>query len=65
MISTVFAETPVTTPVVALTVAIVLSLLLHAPPPVVLDRLVVEPIHTLSVPLIAAGNGLIVIVLVL
>jgi hypothetical protein len=47
--------TVVTSPVVPSTVATAVLELLHEPPVVALDRLVVPPIHTLAVPVIAAG----------
>ena len=47
---------PVTTPVL-LTDAITNILLLHVPPPASVNA-VVSPTHTLSVPVIADGNGL-------
>ena len=43
---------PVTTPVVLLIVATVVVLLLHVPPAVASLRVVVVPIHRLSVPVI-------------
>ena len=46
---------PVTTPVPDTTVAIAVLLLLHVPPPVALANVVVEPSHTLAVPVFAAG----------
>ena len=52
------ALTPVTTPVPAPTVATAVLLLLHEPPPVVLDKIVVAPTHTVSAPVIGAGSGL-------
>lgn len=51
--------TPVTTPPV-LTIAVAISLLLHAPPAVASVTLVVKPRHTFPLPVIAAGNGLMV-----
>ena len=50
--------TPLTTvlvPVAVPVVAIVMSLLLHVPPPVVLLSVVTDPAHKVAVPLIAAG----------
>lgn len=47
---------PVTMPVVEPTIAIVVLLLLHVPPPTSLND-VVEPEHTVSVPSIAVGKG--------
>jgi hypothetical protein len=47
---TVPADTPVTTPVEAPTVAIVLLLLLHVPPDTVLEREDVLPIQITAVP---------------
>ena len=63
--STLPALTPVTTPVPAPTVAVDEFELLHEPPAVASDNVVVEPAHTLNVPLIAAGVGSTVIVKVL
>ena len=51
------AATPVTTPVVELTVAFAVLLLAHTPLPASLS-MVVWPTHTLAVPDIDAGNGL-------
>jgi len=48
---------PVTIPPVE-TVACAVLLLLHVPPLVASDKLMVDPVHTLVGPLIAAGNGL-------
>ena len=48
---------PVTTPVDSPTVAIPVALLLHVPPPVPSVSVVVNPEHTVRVPLIAVGNG--------
>ncbi len=48
------AATPVTTPPV-FTVAIAVALLIHVPPDTVLVRVVVDPVHTVAVPPIAAG----------
>ena len=47
---------PVTIPVVDPTVAIVVLLLLHVPPPASLN-VVVKPEHTLSAPSMAVGRG--------
>ena len=52
---TVPALTPVTTPVPATTVAMLVLPLLHVPPVVADVRLVVLPAHNTSVPPIAAG----------
>ena len=49
---------PVTIPVYKLTAAIVASLLAHVPPEVVFPSVVVEPVQTLAVPVIAEGIGL-------
>ena len=57
-------ETPVTMPVVPLTVAIPVAPLLHKPPAVASDRDVVKPTHTEVPPDIAAGIALTVIVVV-
>lgn len=58
-------ERPVAIPVVAPIGAIVTSLLLHVPVPVALVNVVVRPTHTVFVPLIAAGSGLTVTIIVL
>ena len=55
--------TPVTTPP-AVIVATAGVALLHVPPAVALLNVVVEPAHTLVIPVIAAGNGLTVTVVV-
>ncbi len=50
--------TPLTTvlvPVAVPVVAILMSLLLQVPPPVVLLSVVADPAHSVAVPLIAAG----------
>lgn len=57
------APTPVTTPL-ASTLAMLLLLLDHVPPPVVLLNVVVLPGHTVLPPLIAAGLASIVATLV-
>ena len=57
------AATPVTTPVV-LIVATEVLLLLHVPPAVASVKLVVNPIHTDAVPVMVAGKGLTVAVVV-
>jgi hypothetical protein len=49
--------TPVTTPVPATTVATLVGLLLHEPPPVKLVSVVVPPSHTCKVPVIGNGTG--------
>ena len=54
---------PVTIPVVEIVPTIRL-VLLHTPPPTVLVNVVVDPWHTVSVPLIADGTGLTVTVVV-
>ena len=51
-------EKPVTTPVVDPTLAIAGVLLVHVPPLVVLLNVIVEPVHTLLAPVMAAGEGL-------
>ena len=48
---------PVTTPVAALTDALPVLLLVHAPPPGVVFNVVVLPIHTEAVPVIAVGSA--------
>ena len=58
------ADTPVTTPVVEPTVANPVLLLLQVPPPVISLNIVVEPVQTLAVPVMAAGNGLTVMIAV-
>jgi len=50
-------DTPVTTPPTVI-VAIAGDALLHVPPAVALLNGVVEPTHTLVVPVMAAGSGL-------
>ena len=57
MIVAVPAATPVTAPVIEFTVAVEGALLVHTPPDVVLVKVVVDPIHALAVPLIAASVG--------
>ena len=52
------AETPVTTPVVEPTLALVASLLLHNPPVVASANPIVDPVHTAGAPVMAAGLGL-------
>jgi hypothetical protein len=52
--------TPVATPVFRPMVAIAVLLLLHVPPASASDNEVVVPTQVFSVPLIAAGNGLMV-----
>ena len=49
------AATPLTTPVVLPTLAIVVVLLLQVPPRVVMAKVVVEPEHTVAVPVILPG----------
>jgi hypothetical protein len=58
------ADSPVTMPELLPTAAIVLLLLVHTPPDVVLDRVVVLLSHTVVVPVMlgTVGYGLIVIV---
>ena len=56
-------DTPVTTPT-ALIVATAGVALLHVPPAVASARVVVEAWHTVVVPVITAGNGLTVTVVV-
>ena len=50
------AVTPETIPELVPIVATLVLLLIHVPPPV-LDSVVVEPAHTVVVPVIADGNG--------
>ena len=54
---------PVTTPV-ELTVAMLILLLLHAPPVVTSVNAVDKPTHTVAVPVIAEGSGATVSVVV-
>jgi hypothetical protein len=54
----------VTSPVNEPIVAMVVALMLHVPPPVGSLKCVVNPEHTLKVPAILAGNGLIVTIAV-
>lgn len=52
------AATPVTTPVVAFTVAAAVLLLLQAPPPVpLLVKMSVEPAHNIAAPLTVPALG--------
>jgi hypothetical protein len=51
------ALTPVTVPVMVLTVATAVADEVHTPPEVVLVNVVVEPIHAFIVPPIAASVG--------
>lgn len=48
---------PVTTPEVAPTVAVAALALVHVPPVVVEDRVVVLPAHTVGLPVIVAVAG--------
>ncbi len=57
MMLTTPAATPVTTPVPEPTVAIDVLPLLHVPPPVASERVVVLPTQTVGVPVIADGNA--------
>ena len=52
------ADTPLTKPVVAFTTAVIAPELIHVPPVGPLVSVVVEPTHTVCVPLIAVGNAL-------
>jgi hypothetical protein len=56
VILTVPGLTPVTTPEL-FTVALIVLLLLQVPPPGVLDNVVVDDLHTDSVPVIGVTNG--------
>lgn len=56
-------DIPVTIPVVKPTIAILRVLLVHVPPPVSL-RVSLNPTHTCNEPVIAAGNGSTVIIVV-
>lgn len=58
------ADTPVTIPVNDPTVAKPVLLLVHVPPALVLLKAVVNPAHTLVVPVIDAGGGFTVTVVV-
>lgn len=55
---TVFAATPPTVPPAALTVPTAALLLVQVPPGVVELSTVVKPVHTVLLPVIAAGRGL-------
>ena len=57
-------EIPATTPVAVPTVAIAELDVLHEPPPVAEERVVLEPTQVLAVPLIAAGSAFTVTVAV-
>jgi hypothetical protein len=59
------ADTPVTTPVVKPTLAVLGLLLLHVPPVEVLLREIVEPAHTFVGPVMPDGSAFTVIFLVL
>jgi hypothetical protein len=50
-------EIPLTMPVAAPTVAIVVGAAVQVPPVGVLPKVVVRPAHTLSVPVMAVGKG--------
>ena len=54
-------DMPVTTPEPLPTVAIVVLLLVHVPPPVASLNVVVKPTHTDVIPVIVAGRGFTVI----
>ena len=49
------AAAPVTTPVSEPTLAMLVLLLVHVPPPVVELRVVADPAHTVDAPVIGAG----------
>ena len=51
------AAMPVTSPVLRPIVAASVLLLVQSPPAVASDKVVVSPAHTVSVPVITAGNG--------
>ena len=55
------ADTPVTTPVDEPIVAVPVLLLLQVPPAVASAKVMVEPMFTVAVPVIAAGEAFIVI----
>jgi hypothetical protein len=61
LITDVPGATPVTRPVVELTVATLVVTLLHVPPPVALESKVVDPWQTVSVPVIGVLNTFTVI----
>jgi len=58
------ADAPVTTPVVEFTLAMPEALLLQVPPAVASVSVIVAPTHTADGPVMAAGAGVIVMVLV-
>ena len=64
MITVMPGETPVTIPVTEPIVATDVTLLLHVPPGVAQLKFVVEPTQVAPGPVIAAGSGLTVIVVV-
>lgn len=64
MIAEVPATSPVTTPVEDPIITLEL-LLVHVPPAGVEFNVVVDPIHTFSVPVIAVGSGLTVAIAVI
>ena len=49
-------DTPVTKPVEASIIAILVLLLVHAPPPEASLKVVVNPAHTVAIPVIEDGN---------
>ena len=51
-------DTPVTSPDPLLTVALAILLLVHVPPPVRSDKVVVSPVHTVEAPVGAGGVAL-------
>ncbi len=51
------ADMPVTTPVVEPIVAVPVLLLLHVPPAVTFAKVTVDPVFTVAVPVIAAGEA--------
>ena len=55
---------PLTIPVVRLTVAVAVVLLLQVPPVVISLNVIIVPAHRLELPVIAAGDGVTVIGLV-
>ena len=63
-IVTVPGATPVTTPVDASTIAILVLVLVHTPPVVALENVVVRASHNVLTPVIAAGTAFTVMVFI-
>ena len=59
------AATPVTTPVDASTVAVAVLDDVQTPPAVASDKVVVAPSHTVVVPVIAATEGAVTVIVVI